>query len=136
MSSDKILALSEKDELLPKWSASPCCGKAADADIPGKAKVYLIIHLQANSANPFKLCYSSLVALLLHGQLLLGVNHKMIQGMSNWLNLYSKPCRKRGNTNRPWRSEDRVDVEADEATFDKTDVTQDIKCKKGIKRGK
>ena len=162
--SDKtIVSILEEDGLLPKWCGKLCprCWKGAlrkktHQDIPkyqccAKAcrAFTLPLHLhpifQVSSGKqhqPLQV-QASLLLLLLVGastpqcRLLLGCNHKMIEGMRSRLQslrrLHVEKKEKQitfGN-GKTW-----VDVEADEATFDRTDVTKDLTYKDAVKKGK
>ena len=86
---------------------------------------------------------AALLLLLLTGashaqcRLCLGVNHKMIEGMSTRLatlrKSYVDAFEKKivMGDGRRW-----IDVEADEATFDRADVSRDVSYKDSVAKGK
>ena len=98
---------------------------------------------RARSVNLYNKSLAALLLLLLTGvtnpqrRLLLGCSRKMIEDMRARLLSLRKSCfeeeEKRINfgNDKTW-----VDVEADEATFDRADVTKDVTYKGAVAKGK
>eukprot|EP00438_Fugacium_kawagutii_P007345 Skav219312 [mRNA] locus=scaffold1152:119024:120103:- [translate_table: standard] len=160
-SDQQILQILEKDGLLPKWAGHTCprCWKGTlrrtvHQGVPkyrcsNKGCFVAPHHLhplfQVSSGQQYQplQVQAALLFLLLLGashpqcRLILGVNHKMNEGMSSRLaNLrksYVEATEKKmvfGDGKR-W-----VDVEADEATFDRSDVSKDLSYKDAVAKGK
>ena len=139
---------------LPKYK---CCAKACRSMVAPHELHPLFQVPKGKQHQPLQVQAALLLLLLLlllltgasHAQcrLLLQVNHKMTFFISSKCvscpgHVQSAPgssavlCAGRRTEDHLWRSETWMDVEADEATFDRADVTRDVTYKDSVAKGK
>lgn len=150
-SNKKIVKMLEQDGLLPKWSGHLCrrlYTQQSTKVFPSTSAAPKLVgpwscQLSKGKQHQRLQVQAALLLLLLtgasHGQcrLLLQVNHKMIEGVSSRLQVlrqsYAQEEEKKivFGDGKKW-----IDVEADEATFDRADATRDVTYKDSVAKGK